>query len=137
MDPLIFEPYLRPVVWGGRRLGELLGKSLPTLDAYGESWEISPHAVHDSRVVEGRFAGMTLSQLCQTESSKIFGPSVASAAQFPLLIKFLDCRELLSIQVHPADRLAAELAGEAFGKAEAWVVLHADPGARIYAGFRP
>lgn len=137
MDPLIFEPCLRPVVWGGRRLGEMLGKPLPTREAYGESWEISPHAKHDSRVAEGPFAGLTLNKLCRAQPREIFGPQAVSPAQFPLLIKLLDCHSLLSIQVHPDDERARTLAGEEFGKTEAWIVLHADPDARIYAGFRP
>jgi len=135
MDPLVFSPFLRPVVWGGRQLGEVLHKVLPMDAAYGESWEISPHAVHVSRVAEGPHAGRTLNELCSEHSSELFGRGTA-ATPFPMLIKFLDCRELLSIQVHPDDRLAREVADESLGKSEAWVVLAAEPGARIYAGFR-
>ena len=136
MEPLIFEPYLRPVVWGGRKLGDVLGKSLPSDAAYGESWELSPHPQHVSRVAEGPLAGHTLERVCDEFTSEVFGPGRESPGSFPLLVKFLDCRELLSIQVHPDDRLAAELAGEPFGKSEAWIVLDADPGAVIYAGLR-
>jgi len=146
MDPLVFEPYLRPVVWGGRKLADVLGKSLPTDAAYGESWELSPHPQHVSRVAEGLLAGRSLNELCRDHAPEIFGtPRVAGAgpkgspgaSAFPLLIKFLDCRELLSIQVHPDDRLAREVAGEEFGKTEAWIVLQAEPGSKIYAGFLP
>lgn len=135
MEPLVFEPYLRPVVWGGRQLGELLGKRLPGPGAYGESWEISPHPVHVSRVAEGAYAGRSLTELCASSARAVFGTDGDAPQPFPLLIKLLDCRELLSIQVHPDDRLARQLAGEAFGKTEAWVVLQAQPGAAIYAGF--
>jgi mannose-6-phosphate isomerase len=137
MEPLVFEPYLRPVVWGGRKLRDVLGKSLPTDAAYGESWELSPHPQHVSRVSEGPLAGQNLNDLCRTRPAEIFGEDATSPTPFPLLIKFLDCRELLSIQVHPDDRLAQELAGEDFGKTEAWVVLQAEPGAKIYSGFLP
>lgn len=137
MEPLVFEPYLRPVVWGGRKLGDVLGKSLPDAAAYGESWELSPHAQHVSRVAEGPLAGQSLEEIYRSRAADMLGTDPGKPKSFPLLIKFLDCRELLSIQVHPDDRLARELAGESFGKTEAWVVLQADPGARIYAGFQP
>jgi mannose-6-phosphate isomerase len=137
MEPLVFEPYLRPVVWGGRKLADVLGKALPTDAPYGESWELSPHEQHVSIVAEGPHAGRTLNDLCQDHAREIFGPQAPSAKPFPLLIKFLDCREFLSIQVHPDDRLARELAGEEHGKSEAWIVLQAEPGAQIYAGFLP
>lgn len=146
MDPLVFVPYLRPVVWGGRKLADMLGKSLPTHAPYGESWEISPHPQHVSVVAAGPHAGSTLNDLCRDHTTDLFGvPGVAgagpecsaNASAFPLLIKFLDCRDLLSIQVHPDDRRARDLAGEAFGKTEAWIILHVEPGAQIYAGFLP
>jgi len=137
MDPLVFKPYLRPVVWGGRKLADVLGKSLPTDTNYGESWELSPHPQHVSVVADGPLAGRSLTDLCRDHATEIFGPQTQPGTPFPLLIKFLDCRELLSIQVHPDDRLARELAGEDFGKTEAWIVLQAEPGAQIYAGFLP
>lgn len=136
MGPLIFDPYLRPMVWGGRSLGSLFGKSLPTDGPYGESWELSPHPHHVSRVAEGPLAGWSLADLCRDRPREIFGTPLPADLRFPLLIKLLDCRELLSIQVHPTDELARRLAGETFGKTEAWVILHAEAGARIYAGFK-
>lgn len=135
MEPLVFEPFLKPVVWGGRRLGSLLNKHLPTDAAYGESWELSPHPVHVSRVAEGPLAGRSLTDLCRDSASEVFG-SGAADVRFPLLIKLLDCRQLLSIQVHPHDELAQQFAGEQFGKTEAWIVLEAEPGAVIYAGLK-
>ncbi len=137
MEPLVFEPYLRPMVWGGRRLGELLGKPLPPEGNIGESWEVSPHPHHVSRVAEGPLAGRTLNEVSREFPRELYGDPPPADPTFPLLVKLLDCRDLLSIQVHPTDELARTLANERFGKTEAWVVLHADPGSRVYAGFKP
>jgi mannose-6-phosphate isomerase len=135
MDPLVFEPYLRPMVWGSRRL-ERYGKRLPTEGTYGESWEISGHPHHVSRVADGPLQGKSLDELCTQFPRELFGNSPA-LARFPLLIKLLDCHDWLSVQVHPTDELAARLLPGELGKTEAWVVLAAEAGARIYAGLKP
>jgi mannose-6-phosphate isomerase len=138
MDPLVFEPYLRPQVWGGRGLGQYLGKALPEEGNFGESWEISDQPLHVSRVAEGPLQGALLTEIWAEHSAELSGHRPASPPErFPLLIKYLDCRELLSIQVHPNDELAAEWTQGDSGKTEAWVVIQADPAARIYAGLRP
>lgn len=137
MQPLVFEPYLRPMVWGGRKLGTFCSKSLPADGPYGESWELSPHPHHISRVAEGPLQGTSLVELCTQSPAEVFGPLPPSHPRFPLLIKLLDCHQLLSIQVHPTDALAERLAGETFGKTEAWVVLDVAPQAKIYSGFKP
>lgn len=136
ITPLIFEPYFRPQIWGGRNLERLLGKNLPPDGAFGESWEISAHDHHVSRVAEGPFRGRTLTELCTNYPKALFGIYKPADGRFPLLIKFLDCQDLLSIQVHPDDALARELLGEERGKSEAWVVLHAERTGRIYAGLK-
>jgi mannose-6-phosphate isomerase len=136
MDPLVFEPYLRPQVWGQRRLGELFGKHLPDSGTYGESWEISAHPHHVSRVAEGPLKGQLLTDLCASRPRDILGDRTPPA-RFPLLIKLLDCHDLLSIQVHPSDALAARLAPGESGKTEAWVILATEPSGRIYAGLLP
>lgn len=136
MEPLVFEPYLRPMVWGGRSLGGRLGKALPAPGTFGESWEVSAHPHHVSRVLDGRAAGKTLDQLCREAPGDIYGPDAPADGRFPLLIKYLDVQDRLSIQVHPDDHLAPVLADETLGKTEAWVVIAAEPGARAYAGFR-
>src|SRR5262249_26771110 len=137
MEPLIFEPFVRPMVWGGRRLESVLSKPLPAAGAFGESWEISGHPQHVSRVAEGAFRGATLGDLCTHHCRKLFGDAAPNDARFPLLIKFLDCHEHLSVQVHPTDELAARLTPGESGKTEAWVILEADADARIYAGLLP
>lgn len=136
MDPLVFEPYFRPQVWGSRRLATQLGKPLPAEGNFGEAWEISGHPQHVSRVAEGAFKGTSLTQLCEQHSRELFGDG-SCRGDFPLLIKYLDCHVPLSVQVHPNDALAQQLLGEDQGKTEAWVILDADPTARVYAGLRP
>jgi mannose-6-phosphate isomerase len=136
MDPLVFEPYFRPQVWGGRRLEQFLGRPLPDERDFGEAWMLSAQSLHVSRVAEGPLQGSLLSDLWSSRAAQLDGQAHGPAAPFPLLIKFLDCRELLSIQVHPNDQIARELGAGELGKSEAWVVLDAEPAARIYAGLR-
>lgn len=133
--PLRFVPQLRPMVWGGRRLGELLGKHLPTDEPYGESWEVSDHPLHRSIAANGPATGRTLHELMATQAEAILGP--ATARQFPWLIKFLDCHDWLSVQVHPDAKTVQRLLPGEGSKTEAWFVLHAEPGSRIYAGLVP
>src|SRR3954464_10399135 len=103
MLPLVFDPYLRQQIWGGPTLGERFGKSLPDADqTYGESWEISAHPHHPSRVLEGEFKRRTLTQLFADHQSDLLG-TPDRFAQFPLLVKLLDCQRTLSVQVHPDD----------------------------------
>lgn len=136
MDPLVFEPYPRAMVWGDRRL-EALGKRLPPEGTYGESWEVSAHPHHVSRVAEGPLRGTSLDELCARHARELFGANPARVGRFPLLIKLLDCHDWLSIQVHPNDELAARLAPGEAGKTEAWAVLEAAATGRVYAGLLP
>ena len=135
MDPLIFEPYLRPQIWGGRQLETALHKRLPPAGTFGESWELSAHPHHVSRVAEGPFASAALTQIWTDHAEELTGSR--SPGEFPLLIKSLDCRVPLSVQVHPDDARAHDLLGEPRGKTEAWVILAAGPDARIWAGLKP
>jgi mannose-6-phosphate isomerase len=133
---LRFQPYLRPMVWGGRRLGEVLHKPLPTAETYGESWEVSDHASHRSVVADGPLAGRTLRDLLEQDRAALLGSS-ASAATFPWLVKFLDACDWLSVQVHPDDEKVRRWWPGEGGKTEAWFVLDAAPGSKIYAGLLP
>jgi mannose-6-phosphate isomerase len=130
MSPLTFVPHFRPQVWGGRRLETVLGKPLPAEGRFGESWELSDHKLHQSRVATGPLAGQTLAEVWRSDDPR-------GASAFPLLVKWLDCDELLSVQVHPTDSLAQKLLNEPRGKTEAWVIVYAEPDARIYAGLKP
>ncbi len=134
-EPLSFIPHMRPQVWGGRRLAELLGKELPPRQPIGESWELSAHAGHQSVVAAGPWGDRTLKSLWTEHRIDLTGNGFEQD-QFPWLIKWLDCRAKLSVQVHPDDQLARRLLGEPNGKTESWFVLDAAPTARIYAGFK-
>jgi mannose-6-phosphate isomerase len=135
MGPLRFRPHLRPLVWGGRRLGEALGRHLPGPGPYGESWDVSDHAAHRSVVAEGPLAGRSLRELMETRRDDLLGPAGHLAA-FPWLVKHLDAADRLSVQVHPDDEQAARLWPGEIGKTEAWFVLDAAPDGRVYAGLK-
>lgn len=131
--PLKLESALHVKVWGGRRLATQLNKHLPTALPYGESWEL-----HDSsRVANGKLRGASLGDLTRQFGADLVGADNDPADGVPLLAKFIDAGEWLSVQVHPDDAQANALEGEPRGKSEAWVVLHAEAGARLVIGLRP
>ncbi len=134
--PLRFQPILRRLIWGGRRLGTLLHKPIGPESDYAESWEVSDHRDAVSVVAEGPLAGRTLRDLIAEHAPDLLGPALAGTRQFPLLIKFLDANQVLSVQVHPDDALGRTLVNDN-GKTEAWVIVHAEPGSLIYAGLNP
>ncbi|HKD99884.1 MAG TPA: type I phosphomannose isomerase catalytic subunit [Planctomycetota bacterium] len=136
--PLLFRRRLLEKVWGARRLERLLGFELPAGKAIGESWELSDHPSGESVVVNGPLAGTSLRRLMEEDSAAICGGApLAHGGRFPLLVKFLDTADRLSVQVHPDDAKAERLRERDGGKNEAWFVLHADPGAVLWAGVRP
>lgn len=146
--PLKFIPIASKRPWGGNALVTEMGKVFVECDAdgnemmlgpdekIGESWELADMGFEDSVVKEGWLAGNTISDLMETYLERIVGEDVYNCfgRQFPLLIKFLDINDRLSVQVHPDDEVAAERY-DSLGKSEIWYVLDAKPGARIYAGF--
>ncbi len=134
--PLRLKPLLQRYLWGGRRLETLLGKSLGEGDDYAESWEAVDHQDGQSVVLNGPLAGLTLRELMVRHGAELLGKH-APLPRFPLLFKFLDAQKTLSVQVHPNDAQAAQQTPPDLGKTEAWVVLAADPGAKIYAGLAP
>ncbi len=134
--PLRFHPILKRLIWGGRRLESVLNKPLGEGLDYAESWEVADHREDVSRVSEGRLAGASLRDLLLKHGPSLLGPAVGARPQFPLLVKFLDAHQVLSVQVHPDDALGRRLANDN-GKTEAWIVLHAEPESVIYAGLRP
>jgi mannose-6-phosphate isomerase len=125
------------MVWGGRGLAEHLDKKLPTAERYGESWEISDHPIHRSVVANGPYAGQSVRSLMQMEVSKLLGPASASHRTLPWLFKFLDACDWLSVQVHPDEEKVRKLWPGEGSKTEAWLVIDAQPGSRIYAGLLP
>ena len=134
--PLRLKPILQEYVWGGRRLGELLAKPIGDGDAYAESWEVVDHPDGQSVVENGPLAGQTLGQLSQEQGAELYGQH-APQERFPLLLKYLDAQRTLSVQVHPNDAQGALLDPPDLGKTEAWLVIAAEPGSKIYAGLNP
>jgi mannose-6-phosphate isomerase len=134
LPPLQFEPILREYLWGGRRLAQL-GKPLGDGEHYAESWEIVDHGTDQSVVAGGPLAGDKLHDFVTRHGKALLGRHHPQP-QFPLLFKFLDCQQTLSVQVHPNDAQAAELDPPDLGKTEAWVVLAAEPGSKIFAGLK-
>lgn len=135
-QPLMFQPVFREYVWGGRRLETVLGKPLGDSPRYAESWEVVDHGEDQSVVAQGPMAGLELRELVRRHGPELLGPEV-EGERFPLLFKFLDANQVLSLQVHPNDRQAARLDPPDLGKTEAWVILHAEPDAVLYAGLQP
>jgi len=136
--PVVFQPRLLNKLWGGRRL-EALGKALPPGAAVGESWEVYDDEQGSAPASSGPAQGRTLRQLAVLWGERLTGPGRAAwQARFPLLIKLLDASADLSVQVHPDDAMAAAQAGpDSRGKSEVFVVLHAEPGARMLSGWKP
>lgn len=134
--PLQFEPILKERIWGGTKLKTILNKPI-TSEITGESWEISTVANDVSIVANGDFKGKSLNDLIEAYPNEILGTKVHArfGKQFPLLFKYLDAREDLSIQLHPNDELAQKR-HNSFGKTEMWYVLQADKNARLIVGFK-
>ena len=143
-QPLRFEPFFRPMIWGGRSISRFLGKNLPTGDACGESWEVSDHPIHVSRLATSSLFGVTLRRLMQERAADLLGPAVPRSqagawerGRFPWLIKLLDVQDRLSVQVHPDEEAVKKLWPDESAKTEAWYILDAKPESRIYAGLKP
>jgi mannose-6-phosphate isomerase len=134
--PLRLEPLLKRYLWGGRRLGTVLGKPLDFGNDFAESWEVVDRGEDQSVVENGPLRGLTLHELVARWGTALLGRH-APQARFPLLFKYLDCNQVLSVQVHPTDAAAALLDPPDLGKTEAWLVLEARPGSVVYAGLRP
>ena len=134
--PLKFKPILKSTIWGGKKLGNILYKSIGTLETCGESWEISGVEDNISEVDEGRLKGEKLTDIIQQYKGALIGNKVYQkfSNQFPLLIKFIDANQDLSIQVHPNDALAKKR-HNSFGKTEMWYVVDAEVGASLISGF--
>lgn len=133
---LTFDPIFVHLIWGGDRIARFKGLP-PQGDDIGESWELSPMPGRESKVASGRFKGETLTALIDRYGDDIMGARLMREyeGRFPLLVKFIDSRRDLSIQVHPDDRLGAELEGKR-GKTEMWYSVDPAVGAYLYAGFK-
>lgn len=134
--PLKFEPIYQYRLWGGRRLAHLLSKPLPKDEPVGEAWLLSDRKDHASKVVDGPLKGKTITELMQKCPVELMGENNAHFKRFPLLLKFLDCHEVLSVQVHPSDDQTAYIPEGDTGKTEAWVVLETADDSIIYSGLK-
>lgn len=136
LPPLRFVPLIKRLRWGGTRLGCCLGKSIGSATDAAESWEVADHGTDQSVVIAGPLAGWTLARVMSTYASELLG-NASTQTTFPLLVKFLDAHDRLSLQVHPDDQQARRYTSADRGKTEAWVILEASPGSLIYAGLKP
>lgn len=157
LHPFVLAPRFVSKIWGGRRLNSVLGKSLPVEGPIGESWEVydfppgsvgvdarqpgdDPNGWTSSRIVNGRWTDRSIHDVMRTHRTELLGdaPPVRTAfgEQFPLLVKFLDAREDLSVQVHPPERYVGTHP-DSFLKNECWTVLASEPGARLLIGTKP
>jgi len=136
--PLKFYEIYKPKIWGGRNIEKVLGKRLPEGDI-GESWEISDHFDDVSVVRNGALEGRSLRELWRCDPAGVLGEDITARGgrEFPLMVKFIDAREWLSVQTHPDDEYARKCdpSGES-GKNEAWYIVAAEPGAQLVAGLR-
>jgi mannose-6-phosphate isomerase len=133
-EVLRFQPLYQERVWGGRALEKVLGRTLPPGTPIGESWEIVDRPEAQSIVSGGSLAGQTLRSVLARRGDDVMGPGWPTEKPFPLLVKWLDSRERLSLQVHPPAAVATELGGEA--KTENWFIVETAPGAHLIAGLK-
>ena len=134
--PIKFNTIYKDKIWGGQKINTYLHKNFGDLPNCGETWELSGVKGNVSTAANGELTGKSLTELIETYRAELVGKSVYErfGNDFPLLIKFIDANEDLSIQVHPDDELAQKR-HQSFGKTEMWYVLQADPGATLISGF--
>ena len=134
--PLKFHPIFKDKIWGGKKIQSILKKDFSPLDNCGESWEISGVPGSESKIKNGQLSGQTLNLVIKEFKGRLLGNRVYEKFEneFPLLIKFIDANDDLSIQVHPEDELAWER-HKSFGKTEMWYIIQADDNAELIAGF--
>lgn len=134
MAILKLEPAFKDYLWGGTRLRDEYGKKCD-FDKVAESWELSCHKDGNSTVANGEFAGLTLAQYIEKSGKKVLGTACDRFENFPILIKLIDAKDNLSVQVHPDNEYAMRVEGE-YGKTEMWYVVDCDEGAQLLYGFK-
>lgn len=132
--PLKLKPALKDYLWGGTRLKTDFHKA-SDLTKVAESWELSCHKDGQSRIVNGSCAGLTLTEYLDAKGNEVLGSRSAKFTYFPLLIKFIDAADNLSVQVHPDNAYALKAEGE-YGKTEMWYIVDCEPGASLLYGFK-
>jgi len=134
--PVKLIPAYKDYLWGGTKLADRYGKQSSTADILAESWELSTHKDGQSVIADGPFAGYTLRDYLSELGSNVLGHKAeAQDGELPILVKFMDARESLSIQVHPDNAYAQEHEGDS-GKTEMWLILESEPGAFLYFGVK-
>jgi len=133
MTPFLIKPAIKDYIWGGTKLRDEYGKE-SSLDRLAESWELSCHPDGDSIIASGESEGMPLSEFV-SEHPEAVGRSFRSGDTFPVLVKLIDAKEDLSVQVHPDDEYALRTEGQ-LGKTEMWYIVDCEPGAELVYGFR-
>lgn len=131
---LKLKPSCKNYLWGGRRLADEYGIEYEE-DILAEAWELSCHPDGPSYISNGKYAGMTLEEFIEAEGKEVLGSHCRRFRDFPILIKFIDAKQNLSIQVHPNNRYALKNEGQ-YGKTEMWYIMDAKPGAFLYYGFK-
>lgn len=131
---LQFESLYQERVWGGQAMASALGRALPAGKAIGEAWEIVDRAEAQSKIKAGKNAGKTLREIIKERPAEVMGPGWPKDRPFPILVKWLDCRERLSLQVHPPAAIAPQLKGEP--KTEMWFIADTHPGAGLLVGLK-
>lgn len=134
MYPIKLKPAFKDYLWGGTRLRDDFGKDCD-FDKIAESWELSCHKDGNSVVADGEFAGLTLAQYIEKEGKSVLGTNCKKFENFPILIKLIDAKDNLSVQVHPNNEYAQRVEGE-YGKTEMWYVVDCDEGASLLYGFK-
>jgi mannose-6-phosphate isomerase len=132
--PYKLRPIFKQRIWGGQKLKELFGKELPAGEKIGESWELADLPNDKSVIANGELAGLALNEAIQKYTKEITG-YVNFTLPFPLLIKFLDAADILSVQVHPDEQTCRRM-GKGVSKTECWYIVQAEPGAVIYKGLK-
>ena len=135
--PLLFEPIFHYRPWGGRRLAHIFRATLPGDGPIGEAWVLSDRDDHASVVANGPLQGQSLRQLLEQSPQQLLGRLAGQFRRFPLLLKFLDAQERLSVQVHPSDQQKSYLPAGETGKSEAWIVMEVGPKGLVHAGLNP
>ena len=137
-EPIFLEPEFKDYIWGGQKLKNIFNKSVKNEECTAESWEVSTNENGESTIKNGIYVGKTLTELFNNKSvrKEIFGTKCENLEEFPILIKFIDANQSLSVQVHPNNEYAKENENS-YGKSEMWYILDCDPGAQIICGVKP
>ena len=134
MNPIKLKPAFKDYLWGGTRLRDDFGKECD-FEKIAESWELSCHKDGNSVVADGEFAGLTLAEYIEKQGKAVLGTNCEKFENFPILIKLIDAKDNLSVQVHPDNEYAMRVEGE-YGKTEMWYIVDCDEGATLLYGFK-